>query len=262
LLGVKLFVDGALGSRGARLSEPYQDDPKTLGLWVTEPAQLARDVRAVMEAKLQPAIHAIGDAANHAAIDSIGVAVQRTPSLRDLRPRIEHAQVLNPEDIPRLARFGIVASMQPTHATSDMPWAEDRLGPQRLAGAYAWRDVLDSGAHLAFGSDFPVESPDPLRGIYAAVTRQDAEGWPPGGWLPRQRVSLAEAVSAFTAGAAYAAGQEQELGQLLPGRWCDLTVLDTDLFAAPPSAILRTKVLATVIGGQVVWAAGAGRGAR
>lgn len=253
LLGIKLYADGALGSRGARLLAPYQDEPRSQGLWVTDPAELKREAARQLAAGLQPAIHAIGDGANRAVLDAYEAAFAAAPQSAALRPRIEHVQLLAPDDIPRFGKSGIVASMQPTHATSDMPWAEDRVGPQRIAGAYAWRALADTGAHLAFGSDFPVESPDPLRGLYAAVTRQDDQGRPSDGWTPAQRLDLATALAAFTKGAAWAAHQEKDLGVLVPGAWCDLTILDRDVTAAPATELLQAKVTATVIGGQVVW---------
>lgn len=252
--GVKLYADGALGSRGARLAAPYEDERRTTGLWITEPAALEQRVAAAFRAGLQPAIHAIGDAANGAALDAIERGLAAVPAARALRPRLEHAQIVDPTHIPRFAALGAIASMQPTHATSDMPWAEDRVGPGRLAGAYAWKSMLRAGAALAFGSDFPVESPDPRLGLYAAVTRQDSQGHPAGGWLPAERLDLREALAAFSRGAAFAAHQETELGRIAPTYWCDLTVFDTDPFATP-RAVLDAKVVATVIAGQLVWPA-------
>lgn len=251
--GIKLYADGALGSRGARLLEPYSDDPRNRGLWVTEPAELAARLRQCAEHGLQPAVHAIGDAANRATLDAIEALEKDLPKAKALRPRVEHAQILDPQDSGRLAALGATASMQPTHATSDMPWVEDRIGRQRLSGAYAWRTVLSRGAALAFGSDFPVEWPDPLAGLYSAITRQDPQGRPANGWLPEQRLKLTEALAAFTEGAAFAIGKEKEQGRIAPGYWCDLTVLDRDIFKNPPASLLETKVVATVIGGQVVW---------
>ncbi len=251
--GVKLYADGALGSRGARLLAQYADEPSSQGLWITEPPALQAQVEQLVQHGLQPAIHAIGDAANRAVLDAYQAAAQKSPRLASLRPRVEHAQIVDPIDFARFRPLGAIASMQPTHATSDMPWVEQRLGAQRMPGAYAWRSLSSAGAPLAFGSDFPVESIDPRLGLYAAVTRQDASGNPPGGWLPQQRLALEEALAAFTFGAAYATHQEESLGRLVAGQWCDVTVFDRDLFADDPHTILDAKVTATMIGGQKVW---------
>ncbi|MBP7146292.1 MAG: amidohydrolase [Acidobacteria bacterium] len=247
LVGIKFYADGALGSRGARLLAPYADAPGQLGLWLTPPEKLQADIRAARERGLQPAVHAIGDAANRAVLDALDGSAGALARLR-----VEHVQVLDPADIARFASADVVASMQPTHATSDRPWAGERLGPSRVAGAYAWGALLHAGAHLAFGSDFPVELPDPRLGLYAAVTRQDLDGDPPGGWMPDQRLSLEQALAAFTSGAAWAAQQEGELGRLAPGYWCDLTVFERDPFAAAPDDIPEIPVAAVVIAGQNV----------
>ncbi|MDH3284889.1 MAG: amidohydrolase [Acidobacteriota bacterium] len=252
LTGIKLYADGALGSRGARLLAPYEDQHETHGLWVTPPDELRRLTAEAAKAGLQPAIHAIGDAANHAALDLLEELAAEDPALLQLRPRIEHVQILDPADLPRLAELGVVASMQPTHATSDMPWAEERLGPDRLAGAYAWRRVLDSGALLAFGSDFPVESADPRLGLYAAVTRQDAEGRPAGGWLPEERLTAREALDAFTIGAATAVGEEDEAGRIRVGSRCDLTVFAADPLKLSAERLREIEVAAVVVGGETV----------
>jgi predicted amidohydrolase YtcJ len=185
-------------------------------------------------------------------LDAYESALTHVPS-PDPRLRIEHAQVLALEDIPRFAALGVIASMQPTHATTDMRWALDRVGPKRVLGAYAWRRLLDAHARLAFGSDFPVEHANPLLGLYAATTRQDLGGQPPGGWLPDQRITLDEALQAFTSGSAYASFDEQRLGKLQPGMQCDVSVFDRDLAAVAPRDIARAQALATVIGGEVVF---------
>lgn len=250
--GVKLYADGALGSRGARLLAPYTDEPGSQGLWVTAPEKLREAIEELAAHELQPAVHAIGDAANRTVLDAFEVVEKRKPSLCSLRPRVEHAQIVDPADIARFAPLGAIASMQPTHATSDMPWAVARLGSDRLAGAYAWRSMLAARAPLAFGSDFPVESIDPRLGLYAGATRQDKLGRPPGGWLPAQKLSLEELLTAFTHGAAYAARQEDQLGRLAPGYWCDITVFGRDLFGSSPDSWQDTPVTATIIGGQVV----------
>ncbi len=249
---VKLFADGALGSRGAALFEPYSDDPDNRGLLVTPPEEIEKVTERALRAGFQVATHAIGDRANHLVLDAYEKALIAVPTA-DHRLRVEHAQVLAPQDIPRFARLGVVPSMQPTHATSDMPWAEERLGPERLRGAYAWRSLLDTGVRIAGGSDSPVESANPLLGIYAAITRQDLDGNPPGGWYPEQRVRLREALRMFTIDAAHAAFQEEELGSISPGKRADFTVLDKDLASVPPEEIPGVRVVATLVGGQLVY---------
>jgi predicted amidohydrolase YtcJ len=253
--GVKFFADGALGSRGARLYADYDDDPGNRGLWVTEPAQLAHEVEVAVAAGWQVAIHAIGDAGIGSVLDAYAAAAQRHPG--DLRLRVEHLQVLAPADLPRLVHARAIASMQPAHATSDMPWAEARLGNQRILGAYAWRSMLEHHVPLAFGSDFPVEEVSPLLGIYAAVTRQDATGKPVGGWYAAQRMTLDEAIAAFTSGSAYAEFAESMRGTLAPGRTADLTVFDRPL--AADRSLLETRVRMTIVGGQIVYASPEGR---
>ncbi len=264
LVGVKLFADGALGSRGARLRAPYADDPGNRGLWVTPPDELARRIEAAMDRGLQPAVHAIGDAANHELLGIYRRLLEGHPGWAALRPRVEHAQVVSPADLPLFGRLPVVASMQPTHATSDMAWAEDRLGPDRLAGAYAWRSILAAGGHLAFGSDVPVEPCDPRLWLWAAVTRQDTTGNPPGGWRPDERLDLPAALAACSAGAAWAVGREGDLGRLAPGYLADLTVFDRDIVRqvewGHPRALLEARVTATVIGGTPWFPRSTGRG--
>lgn len=248
--GVKFFTDGALGSRGARLYADYSDDAKNRGLWVTDPATLTRSVEAAVGGGWQVAVHAIGDAGIGAVLDAFAAANEIHPG--DHRLRIEHAQIIAPRDLERLAAMapsGVIASMQPTHATSDMGWAERRVGPQRILGAYAWRSMLDRKIPLAAGSDFPVEEPSPLLGIYAAVTRQDKDGQPPGGWTPAQRLTLDEALAAFTSGAAYAEGAEQVRGVIAAGKDADLTVYDRPLTA--DRGLLDTAIRMTVVGGEI-----------
>jgi predicted amidohydrolase YtcJ len=245
---IKLFADGALGSRGAAMLAPYSDDKENRGLWLTEADDLEAAALAVADAGWQLGVHAIGDAGNRAVLDAFEAAYKANPSA-DLRFRVEHAQIVAKEDLPRFAALGVIASMQPTHATSDMPWAEERVGKDRIAGAYAWRTLLDSGAHLAAGSDFPVERVPPLLGVYAAVTRQDASGEPSGGWLPEQKMSLEEALVAFTRESAYAAFAEQNRGVLQAGFIADLTIYDRAL--AADSSLLKTSIDMTVVGGAV-----------
>jgi predicted amidohydrolase YtcJ len=250
--GVKLMIDGALGSRGAALLEPYSDAPLERGLLQLEPARLRGLVARSAELGLQPAVHAIGDRGNRVVLDAFAAVLSDSAGLR---PRVEHAQVLAPVDWNRLDALGAVPSMQPRHATSDMRWAERRLGPERMAGAYAWRRLASARVPLALGSDFPVEPSAPLLGLYAARTRQDEQGSPPGGFQPEQRLSGVEALEGFTAGASFALGEEHERGRLLVGYFADMTVLDVDPVKAPAERLLGAKILATVIEGCVVYSA-------
>ncbi len=246
---VKLYADGALGSRGAALLAPYNDDPGNRGLLVSKPEHLVDVTCRARAAGFQVNTHAIGDRGVGNAI----AAYEAAHVVPQDRFRIEHFQVVTPGDFQRIARDGIIASMQPTHATSDMYWAEDRVGPERIKGAYAWRTVLNSGARLALGSDFPVEDVNPFFGIYAAVTRQDQKGWPPGGWYPDQKLTLAEAIRGFTKDAAYAAFEENSRGTIEPGKLADFTVVEGDLYAMPQSELFKAKVRYTVVGGEIVY---------
>ncbi|MFL6829248.1 MAG: amidohydrolase [Sphingomicrobium sp.] len=249
--GLKLFADGALGSRGAWLKQPYADKPDTRGIPRQQSDELLRDAGQAAAAGFQVAIHAIGDAAN---AEAIGVYEQLSRKYgRDRRWRIEHFQIADPADIPRLAPAGIIASMQPTHQTSDRLMAEKRLGPNRLVGAYAWRTVLKSGAKFAFGSDFPVESPNPFPGLSAAISRQDVNGEPPGGWLPSERLTLEQALDAFTRGATYAGFAEDRIGALEPGKWADFILIDRDPTRVDAQSLARTQVLQTWVAGKKVW---------
>ncbi|HYL86710.1 MAG TPA: amidohydrolase [Candidatus Angelobacter sp.] len=249
----KLFADGALGSRGAALLEPYSDAPQTKGVMTTPESDVYSLTRRSLQAGFQVCTHAIGDAANRSVLDAYAQAEKEVPDSRDPRLRIEHAQVLAPDDIPRFAKLGVIASMQPTHCTSDMPWAEKRLGAQRVRGAYAWRSVKDSGAHLPLSSDFPGETLNPFYGIYAAITRQDPQGNPAGGWYPEQRLTLDEALRGYTVEAAYAEFEEASKGSIEVGRLADLTVISKDITKIPPPEILSIHALMTFVGGRVVY---------
>ncbi|WP_174279791.1 amidohydrolase, partial [Sphingomonas bacterium] len=250
----ELVEDGALGSRGAWLKQPYADAPGQTGAAQMTEAQLQnRMSRAAMDG-WQVAVHAVGDRANQAALDAIDVMVDTYGG--DRRWRIEHAQVVDPADLPRFGQHGIIASMQPTQQTSDRPMAEARLGPARLAGAYAWASMLANGSRLAFGSGFPVERPDPWAGWAAAFTRQDANGEPFGGWRPDQRVTREQAWWAFTGGAAYAGFAEDRFGELAPGQRADFVIVDRDPTLASPTELRQTQVLETWVGGEKMWERG------
>ncbi|PTL79997.1 amidohydrolase [Vitiosangium sp. GDMCC 1.1324] len=251
---VKLIVDGALGSRGAALHAPYSDEPSHRGLLLLTPEEYEARVKAFMSRGFQVATHAIGDRANTLVLNTL-LRESEATGTRHLRHRVEHAQVMRLEDIQRLGQNGFVASMQPTHATSDMPWAEARVGPERIQGAYAWRKLKEAGATLAFGSDFPVERPDVLLGLYAARTRQDAQGQPASGWYPSQRMSGEEALEGFTVGAAHAAFAENDRGRLKPGMDADFVALSVDPVEAPAAELLKAQVKLTVVAGAEVYRA-------
>jgi len=252
LRGVKLYADGALGSRGAALLEPYDDDPKNVGLLVNSGENLERLARQVLAAGFQLGIHAIGDRGNLVAIDAIEAAFDGRPH-PEARWRIEHVQIAREQDLARMAKLGIIASMQPTHATSDMPWVPARIGQHRLPRAYAWRTALKLGARLALGSDFPVEKPDPLLGFYAAVTRQDVQGKPPGGWLPDQVLTREEALRGFTLDAAWSLFLDDQVGSLEVGKRADLVVFDRDPMTVAVAEIPRTLVDWTLVDGRVAF---------
>ena len=249
----KLFADGALGSRGAALFEPYSDAPATKGVMTTSGAAIEELTKRALERGFQVATHAIGDAANHITLDAYERALRAVSEARDARLRVEHAQVLAPADIPRFARLGVIASMQAPHATSDMPWAEQRIGPKRILGAYAWRSVLKTGAHLPLSSDFPGETLDPFRGLYAAITRQDASGNPPGGWYPAQHLTLDEALRGYTVEAAYAEFEERDKGSLAQGKLADFVVVSKEIRSVPPVDLLTNRAQQTWIGGRKVY---------
>jgi predicted amidohydrolase YtcJ len=271
---VKFYADGALGSRGAALLASYSDDPGNRGLLVTEPEALRAGMLLALQHGFQCAVHAIGDRGNRTVLDAWASIRKSDPAAAKapgaetgpltlvgafpaVRPavRLEHAQIIHPDDLPRVGALGVVASMQPTHCTSDMPWAPERLGPERLHGAYAWRTLTDEGAVFVLGSDFPVESHDPLRGIYAAVTRQDTEGRPGGGWIPRERLAREEALTASTAGPAYVSGDLAMLGTLTPGKRADFSVFDRNLVTCDARDLLAAKALWTVVDGRTAWKA-------
>ncbi len=255
LNGLKLWVDGALGSRGALLKQPYADDPGNSGLAVTDPTALRNLMsRAAMDG-FQVAIHAIGDEANADALAAIGEMTDTYTG--DRRWRIEHAQVVDPLDIPKFGEHGIIASMQPLHQTSDRLMAEKRLGPDRLTGAYAWRSIEDAGATLAFGSDAPVEPADPFAGVATAITREDADGQPFGGWMPQEVLSREDAFAAYTANAAYAGFAEGRFGQLVAGERADFLVIDSDPFLSSPQDIRRTRLMEVWINGGMVYSSSA-----
>jgi predicted amidohydrolase YtcJ len=251
--GVKLFADGALGSRGAWLKQPYADKPDTRGLQFHSDAEYLTLADTAASHGFQVATHAIGDAANAQVISAYEILSKKYPG--DRRWRIEHFQIVDPADIPRLKPAGIIASMQPTHQTSDRLMAEKRLGPDRLKGAYAWQTVEKLGIPLAFGSDFPVESPNPFPGLSAAISRQDINGQPPGGWIPSERLSFAQALAAFTRGAAYAGFAERKFGALERGKWADFILVDRDPSKVDAQSLARTKVLETWVGGKKAWSA-------
>ena len=256
MVGIKFYADGALGSRGAWLKQPYVDKPDTRGLQFHSDSEILGLANRAAARGFQVAIHAIGDAANAQVISVYKQMHRKYPG--DRRWRIEHFQIVDPADIPRLAPAGIVASMQPIHQTSDRLMAEKRLGPNRLAGAYAWQTVLKSGAKLAFGTDFPVESPNPFPGLSAAISRQDVNGQPPGGWLPAERLTFEQALSAYTRDAAYAGFAEQKIGSLEPGKWADFVIVDRDPTKVDAQSLARTQVLETWIAGKKVFSRAAG----
>jgi len=248
---VKLYSDGALGSRGAAMIEPYSDDAENRGLAFFTQEELDAMVAKANGMGFQVGIHAIGDLGNRMSLDAFEKVQGGKPS--PLRNRIEHAQIVALEDIARFAELGVVAAMQATHATSDKNMAEDRVGPQRILGGYAWRRMLDAGVVVANGSDFPVELSNPFHGLYAAVTRQDRNGEPEGGWYADQALTRAEALHSFTLAAAYAARQEDRLGSLEPGKWADFIVIDRDYFTCDASEIDDIVVLETWVGGEKVF---------
>jgi hypothetical protein len=255
MVGLKLYADGALGSRGARLLLPYADAPTESGLTLSDGTLIRNRLSRLSLDRFQAAIHAIGDGANREVLNAIDEVAYRYND--DRRWRIEHAQIVDPADIARFGEHGIIASMQPVHQTSDMFMAEARLGPNRLQGAYAWNSMLRAGSRLAFGTDFPVENPNPFAGLAVAVSRQNASGQPPGGWQGQERISLLQAFATYTTGAAYAGFAEDQIGRLDSGLYADFLIIDRDIFNATPEEIRQARVMETWIGGERTWVRGA-----
>ncbi len=251
---LKAFLDGSLGSRTAAMLARYTDDPSTSGILRVEPARLTAMSIERDRAGFQIAFHAIGDRANRVALDTFA-AVAAANGNRDRRDRVEHAQIVAPADIPRFAALHVVASMQPSHLLDDERWAADRIGAGRLRGAYAWHSMLQSGAHLAFGTDYPVESVNPLRGLYACVTRELPGGGPKGGWQPQEKLTMEDCIRAYTVGAAYAQFEEGRKGKLAPGMLADIVVLPEDITKIPPRELLKAPVAITIAGGRIVYEA-------
>jgi len=249
---VKLSADGALGSRGAAMLEPYSDDTNNSGLLLYKPIELEAHMAKAITKGFQVNVHAIGDRANHIALNYYQQFNQQ-PASRALRHRIEHAQVVAVSDLPRFKALGVLPSMQPTHATSDMNMAEDRVGHARIKGAYAWKTLLDSGVKIVSGSDFPIEYANPFYGLHAAVSRQDRHNAPKLGWLAHEAMSLTQALNSFTLDAAYGAHQEQIIGSLEPGKWADFIVTDLNIFAIPNTQLWQTTVEQTFIAGKKVY---------
>jgi predicted amidohydrolase YtcJ len=249
---LKEFMDGSLGSRTAAMLAPYSDDPLNSGILRVDPAKLAAMSIERDSAGFQLAFHAIGDRANRVALDAFS-AVIAANGRRDRRDRIEHAQIVSPDDLSRFAALGVIASMQPSHLLDDERWASDRIGVQRLRGAYAWNTLLQSGASLAFGTDYPVESVNPLRGIYACVTRELPQGGPQNGWQPQEKLGMDDCIRAYTVGAAYAQFEEKRKGELVPGMFADIVVFPADITRIPPQDLLTTRVSMTITGGRIVY---------
>jgi predicted amidohydrolase YtcJ len=251
---LKAFLDGALGSRTAAMLEPYSDDPSTTGILTMDPEKLIAMAIQRDKAGFQLNFHAIGDRANRIALDAFE-AVAKANGPRDRRDRIEHAQVVAPLDFARFAELHVIASMQPSHQTTDMRWAEDRIGRERILGAYAWATLLKSGARLAFGTDYNVEPISPFRGLYACVTRERPDGGPKNGWEPQEKISLSDCIRAYTSGSAYAQFEEGKKGELKSGEFADFVILSNDLTKVPPAQFTKTRVLRTIVGGRTVYSA-------
>jgi predicted amidohydrolase YtcJ len=249
---IKISADGALGSRGAALLEPYSDDPKNTGLAQVPAGRVTKVGVQALKNGFQLNVHAIGDRANRTVLDEFEAALKTNP-IADHRFRVEHAQIIHSDDIPRFARLGVIPSMQASHQTSDMYWAGNRLGQNRLLGAYAWRSLLSTGVVIPNGSDLPVEKTNPLISFHASISRQDDEDWPVGGWFPEQRMTRDEALKSMTIWAAYAGFMEKEVGSLEPGKFADFVVLDQDIMRVPAELVLKTEVLSTWLGGKQVY---------
>jgi predicted amidohydrolase YtcJ len=250
--GRKFFADGSMGASTAAFFEPYSDDVENRGLLIHEPDELEALVFDADAAGFQPVVHAIGDRANTLVLD-VFERLRAARGAKDRRPRLEHAQAIRPQDRPRFAALGVIASLQPSHAIDDLRWAEARIGRERCAGAYNVRSLLDAGARVAFGTDWFVEPLDPMLGLYAAVTRQAADGTPAGGWFPHERITLAQAIEAYTVGSAYAEFMDDRKGRLAPGYLADLVVLSRNIFDVPPREMLGTRPVLTVAGGRIVF---------
>jgi predicted amidohydrolase YtcJ len=251
---LKAVTDGALGSRTAAMLEPYSDDPSTTGIFTFDPDKLRAMAIERDKAGFQLNFHAIGDRANRIALD-VFEAVRKANGSRDRRDRIEHAQVVEPMDFVRFAELKVIASMQPSHQTTDMRWAEDRIGPVRIKGAYAWATMLKNGVRLAFGTDYSVEPISPFRGLYACVTRERPDGGPKSGWEPQEKISLEDCIRAYTSGSAYAQFEEGRKGELKQGEYADFVILSNDLTKVPPAQFTKTRVLRTIVGGRTVYSA-------
>jgi predicted amidohydrolase YtcJ len=249
---LKAVTDGALGSRTAAMLEPYSDDPATTGIETYDPDNLEAMAIQRDKAGFQLAFHAIGDRANRIALD-VFEAVTKANGPRDRRFRIEHAQVVSPMDFQRFKQLNVIASMQPSHQTTDMRWAEDRVGKERIKGAYAWASMLKNDVRLAFGTDYPVEPVSPFRGLYACVTRERPQGGPKNGWEPQEKISLEDCIRAYTSGSAFAQSEEGKKGELKAGEYADFIVLSNDLTKVRPSEYTNTKVVRTVVGGKTVY---------
>jgi predicted amidohydrolase YtcJ len=253
---VKAFYDGAMGSRGAFFLTDYDDKPGSHGMGGPEYGFDRERMEAMMRAGFQIVVHAIGDRANREVLDLVEAVRREGPEKQDTRPRIEHAQVVSPSDIPRFRTLGVIASMQPSHAVEDMPWAETRIGPDRIKGAYAWRSLRQAGARLTFNSDLPATDYSIFYGLHSAVTRQDRAGQPSGGWRPEEKMTIEEALRGWTVWPAFAMFREKLTGTLMPGRWADLTVFDIDPFQIGdehPGRLLTGHVVLTMVGGRIVY---------
>ncbi len=251
---VKLYADGAMGSRGAALLEPYSDDANNSGLLRSTQEHIREVAERGLKAGFQVNSHAIGDRGNRVVLDAYEAALKAVPSV-DHRFRVEHAQILHYDDIPRFAQLGVIPSMQASHQASDMYWIGKRLGPTRLYGAYAWQSLLKTGVIIPNGSDFPVEQVNPLISFHSAIARQDARGWPVGGWYPEQRMSREDALRSITIWPAYSAFQEKEMGSLTAGKLADFVILNQDIMRVPAELVLNTRVVATYVGGKLVYEA-------